>query len=190
MIFHDVIQNSDEWDVLRLGKFTASMISDLFMGENTLGYKKAIYKIAYERLTGEKPESFEPTNYMARGHEMEILARAKYEDLNMVEVSNGGFWEYSDWIGCSPDGVCGKGIIEIKSPAYNTMIGYLLKPQLPTIYKYQVYSQLYITGKEYCDFICFHPKLPFICIRIERDELLISEIQSRLVPCRLKSSKW
>ena len=54
MKFHNIEQNSEQWDNLRLGKFTASTFGDLFMAPTTLGYKRTLARIAYERITGEQ----------------------------------------------------------------------------------------------------------------------------------------
>jgi len=169
-VFHDITQNEDEWFDLRLGKFTASTFKDLFMGQKTAGYEKAIYKPAYEILTGESPE-FYSSKYMDRGHEVEPLAVDYYEKEYMTDTTNGGFFTLGDWIGASPDRLIDdEGILEVKSPAFNTMINYLLKGTLPKEYYWQVMGQLYVTGRQYCDFIAYHPKLNSLVLRIERDE--------------------
>lgn len=179
-VFHNILQNSDAWFELRKGRFTASTFKDLFSSKNTIGYQKAIYRPIFERLTDEIPESFS-SEYMERGHELEPFAKETYEMNNFVKIDNGGFFELGDWIGASPDGLIGSdGLIEIKSPAYNTMINYMIKKELPAIYKWQVYGQLYISGREWCDFMAYHPKLKPVIIRINRDEKIISELKDKL----------
>lgn len=179
-IFHDIIQNSDAWFELRKGRFTASTFKDLFLGKTTKGYEKSIYRPVYERLTDESPESFS-SEYMERGHELEPLAKDYYEMETFDTVENGGFFTLGEWVGASPDGLIGSGgLIEIKCPAYNTMINYMLKKELPAIYKWQVYGQLYVTGRSWCDFMTFHPKLKPVIIRIERDETIIKELEMKL----------
>lgn len=179
--YHNVIQNTEEWYNLRLGRFTASTFKYLFMGKSTKGYEKAIYKPVYERLTNESPESFS-SEYMDRGHELEPLAVDLYEMETFNITSNGGFFTLGEWIGASPDRLVGEnGILEIKSPAFNTHINYLLKGELPSIYKMQVQGQLYVTGSEWCDFMAFHPKLRPLIIRIYRDSKIIVEIENKLL---------
>ena len=179
-VYHNVIQNSDEWFNLRLGKFTSSSFKDLFMSKTTKGYEKAIYKVVYENLTKEAPENF-TSEYMQRGHEIEPLAKDCYEIETFNEVQEGGFFQLGKWIGASPDGLIDDdGILEIKSPAFNTMINYLLKKELPSLYKWQVQGQLYVTGRKWCDFMAYHPKLEPLIIRVERDEHLIVDLQNKL----------
>lgn len=58
------------------------------------------------------------------------------------------------------------------------MINYLLNTKLPTIYEKQVHGQIWVTDRKWCDFMCYHPKLKPIIIRVERDDAIIDEIQS------------
>ena len=178
--YFDIEQNTDEWMNLRMGKFTASMFSDLMGSKNTLTYQKAINKVVFEILTNEVPENF-TSGYMERGHELEPLAKELYSMMTFNDVSNGGFFSYGNYIGASPDGLIDDdGILEVKSPSFNTMINYLLKKELPNEYKYQVHGQLFVTGRAWCDFMAYHPKLKPLIIRISRDEKIINEIHSEL----------
>jgi len=178
--YHNINQNTDEWMNLRMGKFTASSFKDLFSAKSTAAYQKAINKVVFERVTGEQPESFS-SEYMERGHEMEPLAVHQYELDTFETVDNGGFWSIGDYVGASPDGLIGEeGLIEIKSPAYNTMINYLIKKELPKIYYWQVHGQLYVTGRKWCDFMAYHPKLKPLVIRIDRDEKAIEDLKNKL----------
>ena len=181
MIHHLVDQNTDEWMDLRKGKFTASGFKDLFATKTTAAYQKAIYRVVYERLTGEQPESFS-NEYMKRGHELEPLARECYEKETFNEILDPGFFEFNEWIGASPDGLIGSdGMVEIKCPAFNTMINYMLTQNLPSIYKWQVYGQLYVTGRKWCDFMAYHPKLKPVIIRIERNNSIIDDLELKLI---------
>lgn len=180
MIHHKVEQNTDEWMDLRKGKFTASSFKDLFATKTSAAYKNAIYRVVFERLTGEQPESFS-NDYMKRGHELEPFAIKSYEMETFNEVDKPGFFELNEWIGASPDGLIGTdGLIEIKSPAYGTMIDYMLSKKLPSIYKWQVYGQMYVTGRQWTDFVSFHPSLDLVIIRVDRDESIINELAEKL----------
>lgn len=180
MIHHMIDQNSEEWKNLRQGKFTASSFADLFATKTTAQYKKAIRKVVYERLTGESPETFK-SDYMDRGHEMEVFAKEAYELYSFNTIHDGGFFELNEWVGASPDGLIGDdGMIEIKSPAYNTFIDYILSRKVPNEYTYQIQGQLYVTGRKWNDFVAFHPKLPLIVIRILPDPIVIEQIKTTL----------
>lgn len=181
MKFHNVTQGTDEWFNLRKGKFTASNFKDLFAKETTATYEKAIYKVVYERLTNEKVESEFQSYYMKRGTELEAEALKRYSLITFNKVNNGGFVELNDFIGASPDGLIGEtGLVQVKCPAFNTMINYLLKKQLPTEYHWQVYGEMFVTGREWCDFFAYHPALECVVIRVFKDLEIEKELSHRL----------
>ena len=178
--FHNIGQNNDDWLDMRLGRFTASTFKDLFMGPKTATHEKAIYKPVFERLTGEAPESFSSA-YMERGHALEPFAVESYEMETFRETSNGGFWTYGDWIGASPDRMVGSdGILEAKCPAFNTIMNYLLKEELPPVYKWQVHGQMHVTDRDWCDFISYHPQFKLLIVRVHRDEKTEAELIKKL----------
>lgn len=180
MIWHHIEQNSEAWDKLRIGKFTASSFGDLFSGKSTLTYKKAINEVAFGILTGDAPENF-TNQWMERGHEIEPLAKSEYEMLTFNTVQPGGFFELNEFVGASPDGVIDEdGLLEIKCPAANTVIEYLLKKELPSIYFWQVHGQMYVSGRKWVDFMAFHHKLKPLIVRVKRDETVIKQLETEL----------
>lgn len=181
MIVHDLKQGSPEWFAVRAGKFTASTFSTLFMGKGTKGYNDLINTAVYERLTSDIPESYE-SEWMKRGKELEPLARLEYELTTFDKVSEIGFIEESEWVGCSPDGLVGEdGMIQIKSPKFNTFINYCLNPKLVSQeYTYQIQGELMISGRAWSDLFVYHPKMKPLIIRIFRDEPMILDIQKEI----------
>lgn len=185
-IIHNIEQGTPEWKQLRCGLFTCSNLKDLFMGKSTKGYSDAITKIAYEKMTGElTPETYQ-NDAMRRGTELEPEARLWYEMETFNKVHQVGFIqpndELKDWCGYSPDGLIStNGLLEIKCPLYNTHISYLLDKKLPSNYFYQVHGGLYMSEREYLDFVSYHPTLPKFQMRIERDEKVIKDIKEKLL---------
>jgi len=180
--FHNIDQNSEEWDALRLGKFTASMFGDLFSAPSTLTYKKAIIRVAYEIVTGESEEGYS-NKWMARGHEREPYAREYYQNHTFEDIENGGFWEYNKYVGASPDGkIVGKnGGIEIKCPSFFVYNEYLETQKLPGIYFWQVHGQMLCTGWDFVDFVGYSsPKLKPILVRVERDDEVLDRLREKL----------
>ncbi len=176
MIIHNCEQMSDEWFALRLGKITASHFSDVL--NKKTGRKTYMLKLLAERLSGEAQVSYS-NGPMERGVEVEHLAREHYEALWGI-VEQIGFVELSDDVGCSPDGFVGyDGIIEIKCPNSSTHLSYIDKNVFPASYKPQVQGNLWVTGRQWCDFISFDPRIkakPFWKIRIKRDRLYIDDL--------------
>lgn len=186
-MWHNIEQNTPEWDFLRCGRFNASTLKKLFPTRgDKKGYYDEIYRVAWERMTGKKVEAGYKSQSMENGHELEPFARERYELDNFREVSPGGFFspddDFKDWLGASPDGLIGTtGLLEIKCPKYNTIMGYLIKDELPNEYFYQVHTQLYCSGREWNDFYVFHPNFPKQFLkRVYRDEAVIKSIQDKL----------
>jgi putative phage-type endonuclease len=182
-------QGTPEWFAARLGKVTASRVSDVMAKLKTGGYGASrddyMAQLICERLTGEVAESF-TNSAMAWGTETEPMARAHYEMVNSVLVDQVGFIAHPDiqMAGASPDGIVGNGIIEIKCMNTHNHIDTLLSKKVPARYIKQIQFQLRCTGKEWCDFVSFDPRLKGLEMftkRVERDEKLISEMDAEVV---------
>ena len=180
MIIYDVIQGGDDWRAVKLGKFTSSKFINLFSKEATIAYQGLINKVVYERMVGESPKLYSG-EYMEDGSELEPQARQAYELETFNKVKEVGFIEISEWVGCSPDGLIGKdGLVEIKCPKWSTLIDYHLSGKIPSNYMYQMQGQLYVSGRQWCDFYVWHPKFKPLLKRVERAENIITVIKEKL----------
>lgn len=182
MIYHDIEQNSEQWDEIRRGKFTASTFADLFADKKTKTYQNAIIKVAYERATGESEESYS-NKWMQRGHEKEPLAAEQYELLTFTELEIVGFYEFNEFIGASPDRKI-KGInagCEFKCPSFQVYNEYLETGKVAKNYYIQIQGQLMCTGWDYIDYMPFSsPKLKQLITKIERKQDIIELIEYKL----------
>jgi predicted phage-related endonuclease len=100
---------------------------------------------------------------MQWGTETEPLARAAYESLADVLVDEVGYVQHPtiERAGASPDGLVGLfGLLEIKCPNTATHIDTLITEQVPTKYITQMQWQMICTGRAWCDFVSFDPRLP------------------------------
>jgi hypothetical protein len=163
MLFHDVQQNTDEWQALRCGRATASNFGT-FMANDGKGFgdpaKRYALQIALEISTGKKAEYSFSNEHMERGHEQEPIARMLYEETTFCDVSNGGFFDCGDY-GDSPDGlVNGDGVIEIKSVIAPTHYATLLRGSYDPAYKWQLVGHLDCTGREWVDFVSYCADFP------------------------------
>lgn len=160
-----MIQGSEEWISARLGKVTASRMADL-MARTKTGYSasRANYmaELICERLTGSQADRF--TNAaMQWGTDTEPQARAAYEFLTGNDVIEVGFVDHPtiSMAGASPDGLVGDvGLLEIKCPNTATHIETLLTNSVPDKYRKQMLWQMACTGRAWCDFVSFDPRLP------------------------------
>jgi len=163
-----VIQLSDEWFKLRLGKLTASKYPKLMPtprqkpGAWSETQVAILLETASERLTGQREETF-TNKAMQWGNDTEAEARAFYGLTNMVTVRESGFFETSEFTGGSPDGIIVKvedcGCLEIKCPNSKQHLKYLLDvEQLKKSYKWQALGHIFNTGLGYCDLVSFDPR--------------------------------
>lgn len=183
-------QGTAEWLALRAGKVTASRVADVIAKTKTgAGASRANYmaELIAERLTGEPAEKF-VNAAMAWGTEKEPEARALYEFLTDAEVTQVGFVPHptiSD-SGASPDGLVGtEGMVEIKCPNTATHIETLLGQVVPAKYITQMQWQMACTGRQWCDFASYDPRMPdsmrLFVKRIERDEQFIETTSQEIV---------
>lgn len=183
--FHDIPQNSPEWEKSRLGIPTASEFCKIVTpakGELSKQHTSYLYLLIAERLKGESLISIDNLEWIQRGNELEPDALRMYSMLNDdIEVKAGGFWtDDKKRYGASPDFIVGeKGLGEIKCPAPQTHIKYMVEG-ITKEYKCQIQGQLFVTEKEYCDFFSFEPTMPPVTIRIERDEEFITKLENAL----------
>lgn len=179
-------QGSAEWLALRLGKATASRISDVVAKTKTgWGASRANYaaQLIAERLTQTPQESYSNAA-MQWGTETEPHARAAYEFHTDKTVELCGFVAHPKiaMSGASPDGLVeDDGLIEIKCPQTATHIATLLNGKVQGKYYDQMQWQMACTGRQWCDFVSFDPRMPeemrLFVDRIDRDEQRIVELE-------------
>lgn len=180
-------QRSEEWYAARLGRATASRFADVMATIKTgeaAARKNYRAQLICERLTGKMEESFE-SGPMKWGTETEPLARVSYELATGRTVSEIGFCQHDELMaGCSPDGIVDDGLIEIKCPNTATHIEAVLAGRMPSGHIPQVQGQMWITGRMWCDFVSFDPRLPphlqLFVQRIERDEKYIKGLETAI----------
>ena len=128
-------QRTPEWFAARLGKVTASRISDI-IAKTQSGYSasRANYMalLICERLTGAAAESYSNAA-MQHGTDTEPMALSAYEAAKGVLVQAEGFVTHPsiEQSGASPDGLVGdSGLIEIKCPNTATHLDTLLAKKM------------------------------------------------------------
>ena len=181
-------QRTEEWHKARLGKVTASRVADVLAKIKTgeaAARKNYKMELVVQRLTGEPGESF--TNAaMEWGTATEPQARMAYEAHTGNFVEEKGFIDHPtiEGFGCSPDGVVGEGLIEIKCGNTATHIDWLLDGKAPSRHIPQMMAQMACTGAKFCDFVSFDPRVPedlqIFVIRVERDEEYIAEMEKEV----------
>lgn len=186
----DLDQGSAEWLAARAGMITASRIADLMAKTKTgESASRGNYRaqLVAERLTGKPQDSFSNAA-MQWGTEQEPMARSAYEILRGEMIEQVGFVPHPeiDKSGASPDGLIGNdGLIEIKCPNTATHIEYAVSGKPPTKYLLQMLWQMECTGRKWCDFVSYDPRMPpdmqLFIVRINRDDERINEIKTEVI---------
>lgn len=178
-------QGSPEWHAQRCGKVTASKIADMMAKTKTgWGASRANYRaqLVAERLTGIVADGY--TNAaMEWGKEKEAEAADAYAFYSNHQVSLCEFVTHPEisMSGASPDRYVGdEGLVEIKCPNTATHIDTLLGGSVPGKYVLQMQWQMACTGRQWCDFASYDPRMPedmrLFVRRLERDDEQIAEI--------------
>jgi hypothetical protein len=176
-------QGSQEWLEMRLGHVTASNVAKVLAkgeGKTRESYK---WDLISQRLTKVIEEGYTNAE-MQHGKDTEFQARMAYEVANDVFVQQVDFIKHPtiDWVGVSPDGLINDdGLVEIKCPKTVTHLNTYATKQVPKQYIPQMQMQMWITGRNWNDFVSFDPRLPvhlqYICIRLFRDEEYLKVMQ-------------
>jgi len=183
-------QRSPEWYAARLGKVTASRVADVVAKTKT-GYStsRANYmaQLICERLTGVQGESYS-SSAMQWGTDTEPMARAAYENHSGALVMETGLVPHQTipMAAASPDGLIGSdGLVEIKCPITATHIETLLGQSTPGRYVTQMQWQMACTGRKWCDFVSFDPRMPesmqLFVERIQRNDETITLLEREVM---------
>jgi putative phage-type endonuclease len=139
-----------------------------------------------ERLTGQPASTFSNAA-MEWGTEQEPHARAAYSARTGELVEEVGFIDHPRILnsGASPDGLVGdEGLVEFKCPATATHLDTLLAGDVPTKYIPQMQWQMACTGRKWCDFCSYDPRLPehlrMFVKRVERDNDYIKMLEGEV----------
>jgi len=183
-------QGTPEWLAERLGKATASRISDIMAktksGPSASRQNYAAELIA-ERLTGNGGD-FYINAAMQRGTDLEPDARDAYSFESGNTVVQVGFIPHPTitMSGASPDGLVGDvGLVEIKCPGTAKHIATLTGGSIDGKYVNQMQWQMACTGRSWCDFVSYDPRLPvemqLATRRVHRDDEMIAEMEREVV---------
>lgn len=174
MIEVDVIQGSDEWLKMRLGKITGSRSKDMFKSDHLTLVDEMIAEIDSELI---EPSFINAK--MQRGKDLEPIVRQLYQEVRLVIIEEVGFCisTDNDYLALSPDGFTPErtGAIEIKCPDTKTHVKYIRMGKIPNEYKYQIIWYFLVNKKlEWLDFISFDDRFksrPMWIKRVTRAEL-------------------
>ena len=174
MIVLDAAQGSREWLEARLGIPTASQFSRIVTPGGKLSTQREGYaaELLAEWALGEPVSDFS-NEWTERGQLLEPAARAYYEFQCDIGVKPVGFiyLDENRMIGGSPDGLVGEsGLQELKCPGPGKHLYYLAGDECPRTYLPQCQGNLWVSKREWIDFMSYHPGFPPFITRVVPDE--------------------
>lgn len=193
-------QRSEEWFAIRAGKITASRMHDVMLERDLEPFKSGprkgqdkpppkplldyAHQLAAERLTG-RPRKQAHGRALTWGRDVEPAAVAAYqaETGEIVELSEFVKHPKYDFIGASPDFLVGNdGGGEIKSPESSEVHLETLLTGLPPEHIEQIQGGLWVTDREWWDFVSYHPDFPekyrLYIQRVPRNDEYIQRLES------------
>lgn len=172
-------QGSQEWFDARLGIPTASEFATVMAKGEGKTRRKYLLRLAGEVITGQAEETYSNA-HMERGKIMEDEARDLYAFATDAECQRVGFIRNGN-MGCSPDSIIGSdGGVEIKTAIGSVQVDRLLKNEFPSEHRAQVQGFLLVTGRDWCDFVSYSPKLPLLVVRVARDNGYIANLKGEI----------
>lgn len=179
-------QYSDEWWAARLGCPSASNAKKLVTSTGAASKMMADYAVnlANALFAGKDLEAIDPTEWMARGTDLEAEARLYYEMERGIDVEQVGMFTDDDGTFiASPDGVVDNGLLEVKclKPTNHTKV--ILGTKVPTDYLAQLQMQLFVSEQDWVDLLFYCPGLPSRIFRIEPDKKVFAGLESQIAAC-------
>lgn len=186
----NLVQGTPEWRSARAGSLGASQVAEALSRVKSGGWgagrANVMAQLLTERLTGTPSDCF-VNAAMQHGTDTEPQARSLYSFAQDVDVVEVGLVRHPTIKGthASPDGLVGRdGLVEIKCPTSATHLDTLLGASVPGKYVTQMMWQMACTGRQFCDFVSYDPRMPvdlqlFIC-RVPRDDAMVAELEAEV----------
>jgi putative phage-type endonuclease len=187
-------QRTDAWLQARVGKVTASQMKHVLAktqkGLPTAARTTYLWQQVIERLTGQ-PAPVARTMAMQWGTDQEPFALQAYAEAHVLHVEAVGFVQHPTLaVGCSPDGLvtedmAATGLVEIKCPFNSANHLETWLSGMPEEHMAQVQGQIWLTGREWCDFVSFDSRMPpdlqLYVQRVQRNPEFISSLEREII---------
>src|SRR5690606_31344826 len=175
-LYPDLEQGTEEWHAIRRGIVTASTIGRLITTRTLKPASNDTSRALTEQLVAERITGWTDlvwvSDDMLRGQMDELIARDLYQG-HFAPVEEIGFMvreEDGYRIGYSPDGLVGDdGLIEIKSRRPKKHLATILADQVPAENMAQIQTGLFVSGRDWCDYISFSGGMPLWVKRVHPD---------------------
>lgn len=180
-----------DWRKEREGKITASSFGKVYgTGKGNKPFTDAgftyLHQRIAERLGSWCPQAFASSLRWGNENEAEAIDMYAKRIGQDVDSAPFRFMSLTDDIGGTPDGLVGDdGCVEVKCPHNpGVHIDTLVTGKVPKDYGWQVHGHLLVTGRQWCDFVSFDPRMDnkhrLVVIRVKRMPEVLSDLRSRL----------
>lgn len=184
-IYDDLEQGSDEWLQARAGILTASVIGQLITPAKVQLSKSDTARSVMENLLAERisghVDEYPMSADMERGVLDEPYARDLYASVSPKPVTELGFMVLErdgKRLGYSPDALVGDdGLGEIKSRKPKIHLRTILDHKVPAENMAQLQTGLYVSGREWIDYISYAGGWPLYVIRVYPDQQWFNAIE-------------
>lgn len=146
-------QRSDDWEIARKGRVTASAIGKCMAGKNTKGRYEYMMQLIMD-LEG-IADFRDSAPWFEAGRKYEAHARGWYNWERQTTVQEVGFILHPEWnwFGASPDGLVGiEGMVEFKYRKTLQSFEEANTKPIPRSYEYQMQAQMSVCGRQWIDY--------------------------------------
>lgn len=183
-------QGTREWHLQRLGMVTASRFSECKTPKSKTA-ERYMADLIGEMLSGEPADDLD-TPDLRHGRKYEPFAVEAYEKQTGIKVERPGLIYHPEhrYVAGSPDGLLGTdGVLEIKCPRKSGIhMLTVLSGKMPDEHLWQVQGNLWITGRQWADFVSYDPRVVAECqlfvVRVPRDTVFIKELADVVIQFR------
>jgi exodeoxyribonuclease (lambda-induced) len=152
------------WLNARAGKLTASRMNDamsfLKNGCPAAARMQYMRELLAERVTGQSVPHV-VNDAMMWGSEHEDEAVDMFVEMTGRDVKLSRFYEHPviENFGATPDRELDDGLLEVKCPTTATFLEWVMAGVVPERHKPQMTAQLLCTGKVWCGFVAYDPRI-------------------------------
>lgn len=157
-------EEKGSWLAARAGKLTASRMADA-MAYNKDASPKAVRTTLLRELLAERVTGYSVphvvTEPMLWGQEHEDEAVDYFVARSNRTPRPSKFYEHATILhfGATPDRELDDGLLEVKCPTTAKYLAWVLAGVVPEEHKPQMTAQLAVTGKKWCGFIAYDPRI-------------------------------
>ena len=152
---------SSEFVRARIGHCTASRVKDVLGIGGPAKREKYLHDIVAERLIDAATDHYVSAD-MEWGLLTEPEAKHEYAKRTGLKLRDTEFTLHPkiEFFGATPDSLIGEsGLAEFKCPRTANFIRWKLSDEIPKEHKPQMIAQLLCTGREWCDFVAYDPRI-------------------------------